>query len=117
MGITRGLPAGVLAPNLGLQITRLAAGTAIVCAVFTKADLIEALAQRAVLVAGAVPLGLVADHAHEFFGHSGRLSRFLLSGNGTMVDGLAIEIASGARRSRKKSRGLAGFIDPAKLGC
>jgi hypothetical protein len=85
-----GLPAGVLAANLGLQVASLAAGAAIVNAVFTQADFIEALAQSAVLVARAAPLRLVADHAHKFFGHGGRLSRFRLSGNGPMVDGLAV---------------------------
>jgi hypothetical protein len=86
-----GLPAGVLASNLGLQVASLAAGAAVVNAVFTQADFIEALAQSAVLVAGAAPLRLVADHAHKFFGHGGRLSRFRLSGNGPMVDGLAVK--------------------------
>ncbi|MGZ7061112.1 MAG: hypothetical protein ACXVJU_17655, partial [Candidatus Angelobacter sp.] len=87
----RGLPAGVLAPDLGLQVTGFAAGTAVVNAVFAQADFIEALAQRAIPVAGAASFGLVADHAHEFLGHSGRLSRFGFSGNGPMVDGLAVE--------------------------
>lgn len=53
--IDRGLPAGAFAANLGLQIAGFAAGTAIVCAVFAQADLIKALAQHAVLVAGAGP--------------------------------------------------------------
>jgi hypothetical protein len=86
-----GLPVGIFASNLGLQVASLAAGAAVVNAVFTQADFIEALAQSAVLVAGAAPLRLVADHAHKFFGHGGRLSRFRLSGNGPMVDGLAVK--------------------------
>lgn len=49
------LPAGALAANLGLQIAGFAAGTAIVGAVFAQADLIKALAQHAVFVAGAGP--------------------------------------------------------------
>jgi hypothetical protein len=73
-----------------LQVTGLAAWTAIINAVFAQADFIEALAQSAVLVAGATSLRLVADHAHEFLGHSGRLSRFWLPGNAPMVDGLAV---------------------------
>jgi hypothetical protein len=84
-----GLPTGTLAADLGLQVASFAAGSAVVNAVFTKADFIKALAQRAVFVAGAGSLRLVADHAHEFFGHGRRLSRFWLTGNGTMVDGLA----------------------------
>jgi hypothetical protein len=80
-----------------LQITSLATGAAIVNAVFAQANFIEALAQSAVLVAGAASLRLVADHAHEFLGHGGRLSRFGFSGNGPMVDGLAV---SGGERLR-----------------
>jgi hypothetical protein len=85
------LPAGALAANLGLEVAGFAAGAAIVNAIFTQADFIEALAQRAVFVAGARSLRLVADHAHEFFGHGGRLARFALSGNKPMVDGLAVD--------------------------
>ncbi|MGC2745205.1 MAG: hypothetical protein WA672_18705 [Candidatus Angelobacter sp.] len=86
-----GLPTGVLAADLGLQVTSLAAGTAIINAVFAQADFIKALAQGAVLVTGAASFRLIADHAHEFFGHGGRLSRFGASGNGPMVDGLAVK--------------------------
>lgn len=85
------LPAGAFAADLGLQIARFTAGTAIVNAVFTQADFIEALAQRAIFVAGAASLRLVANHAHEFFGHGGRLSRFRVSGNRPMVDDLAAD--------------------------
>jgi hypothetical protein len=84
-----------------LQITSLAAGAAIVNAVFTQADFIEALAQSAVLVAGAASLRLVADHAHEFLGHGGRLSRFGLSGNGPMVNGLAVSVGKPAAADEK----------------
>lgn len=76
------LPARTFAAYLGLQVTGFAAGAAIVNAVFAQADFIEALAQRAVFIAGACPLRLVAHHAHEFFGHGGRLARFAFSGNG-----------------------------------
>jgi hypothetical protein len=76
------LPTGTLAADLSLQVTCFPAGTAIVNAVFTQADFIEALAQRAIFIAGAASLRLVANHAHEFFGHGGRLARFALSGNG-----------------------------------
>jgi hypothetical protein len=82
------LPTGTLAADLGLQVTRFPAGAAIVNAVFAQTDFIEALAQRAIFVAGAASLWLVADHAHELFGHGGRLSRFGVSGNGPMVDDL-----------------------------
>jgi hypothetical protein len=58
-----------------LQIASFTAGAAIVNAVFAEADFIEALAQRAIFIAGAASLRLVADHAHKFFGHGGRLSR------------------------------------------
>jgi len=73
-----------------LQVAGFAAGTAIVGAVFAQADLIKALAEHAVLVAGAGPFRLVTDSAHEFLGHSGRVPRFGFSGQGTMVDGLAV---------------------------
>jgi len=72
-----------------LQVAGFTARAAIINAVFTQADFIEALAQRAVFIAGAASLRLVANHAHEFFGHGGRLARFALSGNGPMVDDLA----------------------------
>lgn len=72
---------------LGLQIARFTAGTAIVNAVFTQADFIKALAQRAVFIAGAASLRLVTDHAHEFFGHGGRLSRISRLGNTPFVLG------------------------------
>src|SRR6267154_4766133 len=101
------LPAGILAADLGVQVTGIAAGRAVVGAVLTQADFKEALAKHAVLVAGASPFQLVTDPAYKFFGHNGRLARFGFWSNGTMVDGLAIEIASDARRSREKSRGLA----------
>jgi hypothetical protein len=81
------LPAGALAADLGLQIARFPARAAIVNAVFAQADFIEALAQGAVFVAGAASLWLVADHAHEFFGHGGRLSRISRSGNTPFVLG------------------------------
>jgi hypothetical protein len=92
--ITSGLPAGVLAPDLGLKITGLAAGTAIIDAVFAQANFIETLAQAAVFVAGAGSFRLIANHALEFPGHSGRLARFGVSGNRTMVDGLAMDVAA-----------------------
>jgi hypothetical protein len=114
------LPTGVLAPNLGLQVTSFAARTTIVNAVFAQADFVEALAQRAVLVTGAGSFWLVADHAHEFLGHSGRLSRIRLSGNGTMVDGLAViagKNKSKAAFHKTYLRQARGFIDPAKPGC
>ena len=99
-----------------MQVASFAAGTAVINTVFTQADFIEALAQRAILVAGAASFRLVADHAHEFFGHVRRLSRFRLPGNGPMVDGPAVEggllrrktqvwntIRSAALESSKKS--------------
>jgi hypothetical protein len=84
-----GLPIGGLGADLGLQVTGLAARTAIVGAVLTKTNFIEALAQHAVLVAAARPFRLVTDSADEFLGHGGRVSRFNGPGNGTMVDVLA----------------------------
>jgi len=84
---TSKLPAGALASHLGLQVAGFAAGAAIVNAVFTQADFIEALAQRAVLVAGATPLRLIANHAHEFFGHGRSLARFCHAGNTPFVLG------------------------------
>lgn len=81
------LPTGALASDLGLQVTRFPAGAAIVNAVFAQTDFIEALAQRAVFVAGAASLCLVADHAHEFFSHGERLSRFSRAGNTPFVLG------------------------------
>ena len=81
-----------------MQITGFAAWTAVMNTVFAKADFIEALAERAVLVAGAASLRVVADHAHEFFGHGGRLSRIRLCSNGPMVDDLAVS----ARESGKQ---------------
>jgi hypothetical protein len=68
-----------------LQVASFPAGTAIIDAVLTQTDLIQALAEAAILVTGAASLRVIADHAHEFLGHSGRLTRFLSSGNGTMV--------------------------------
>jgi hypothetical protein len=59
-----------------LQITGFAARAAIIDAVLTQSNLIKALAQATVFVAGAASLRLIADHAHEFFGHGGRLARF-----------------------------------------
>lgn len=94
-GIECCLPDGVLVPDLGLQIAGFAAGTTIVYAVFAQADFKEALAQRAVFVAGTGPFRLVTDHAHVFLGHNGRLARFGGSGNGTMVDDPAAQ--SGAK--------------------
>ncbi len=79
--IDQKLPAGVLAADLGLEVAGFAAGTAIVNAVFTQADFIQALAKRAVLVAGAGPLLLVAHHAFEFLGHGGRVTQFPCAGN------------------------------------
>jgi hypothetical protein len=126
---------------LGLQVARFATGAAIVNAVFAQADLKQALAQRAVFVAGAASFRLVADHAHKFLGHSGRLARFGGSGNGTMVDGPAVIAALPRTPSRLKSSWnqhqlkegtsivvkegtflmwydkQASFIDPAKRGC
>jgi len=81
------LPTGALATDLGLQIASFTAGAAIVNAVFAEADFIEALAQRAIFIAGAASLRLVAYHAHEFFGHGGRLSRISRSGNTPFVLG------------------------------
>jgi hypothetical protein len=81
------LPAGALATDLGLQIASFTAGAAIVNAVFAETDFIEALAQRAIFIAGAASLRLVANHAHEFFGHGGRLSRISRSGNTPFVLG------------------------------
>jgi hypothetical protein len=81
------LPAGALAAYLGLQIARFPAGAAIVNAIFTQADFVEALAERAIFIAGAASLRLVADHAHEFFGHGGRLSRISRAGNTPFVLG------------------------------
>ena len=86
-------PTGALATDLGLQIASFTAGAAIVNAVFTQADFVETLAQGAVFVAGAASLRLVANHAHEFFGHGGRLSRLRLARQGTMVGDLAERIA------------------------
>jgi hypothetical protein len=100
-----------------LQVTSFAAGTTVVGTVLAQADFIKTLAQYAVFVAGAGSFRLIADPAYKFFGHNGRLSLFGLWGNGPMVDGLAMGIGKGARRSVEKSRGLAGFIDPAKRGC
>jgi hypothetical protein len=54
--MTVDLPAGALASDLSLQVASFAARTAIVCAVFTQADLKEALAQATIFVAGAGPL-------------------------------------------------------------
>jgi hypothetical protein len=84
-------PTGALAADLGLQVAGFPAGAAIVNTVFAEADFIEALAQRAVFVAGAASLRLVANHAHEFFSHGGRLSRFRVYGNRPMVDDLAVD--------------------------
>jgi hypothetical protein len=125
-----GLPTGILATDLGFKVTGFAAGTAIVNAVFAQADFIETLAQTAVFVAGAGSLRLIANHALKFPGHSGRLTRFGVSGNRTMVDGLAMEIGAAALRGRGKSCGTTGswvskltyygtvsFIDRAKRGC
>ena len=102
-GSNRRSPTGAFAAHLGLEVAGFAAWTAIVNAVLTQADFIEALAQTAVLVAGAGSLRLVADHAHKFFGHGGRLSRFWLSGNGPMVDDLAVDEV---RMQKDKSRGF-----------
>jgi hypothetical protein len=76
------LPTGTLASDLGLQVAGFTAGAAIVNAIFTQADFIEALAQRAIFIAGAASFRLIAHHAHEFFCHAARLARFGLSGNG-----------------------------------
>jgi hypothetical protein len=94
-----------------LQVTGFAAGRTVIGAVFAQAYLVEALAQHAVFIAGAGTFRQVADAAYEFFGHSGRLSRFGYSGNGTMVDDLAMdgELVLDSRSS--------GFIDPGKHGC
>jgi hypothetical protein len=101
------LPAGILAPDLCFEVTSFAAGTTVVGTVLAQADFIKTLAQYAVFVAGAGSFRLVTDPAYKFFGHNGRLARFGVSGNGPMVDGLAMEIVPGARRSGEKSRGLA----------
>ena len=87
-----------------MQIAGFAAGTAVINTVFTQADFIEALAERAVLIAGAASFRLVADHAHEFFGHVRRLSRFGLPGNGPMVDDLAVTIAEEFRIGKISAR-------------
>ena len=84
-----------------MQVAGLAAWTAVINAVFTQADFIEALAQSAILVTGAASLRLVADHAHEFLGHGGRLARFGFSGNGPMVDGLAVSGGNPAAADEK----------------
>ena len=91
------LPTRALASDLGLQVTRFAAGAAIVGAVLAQADLIKALAEHAVFVAGACPFRLVTDRAHEFLGHSRRVPRFGFSEQGTMVDGLAVALTVGVR--------------------
>lgn len=59
---------------LRLHVASFAAGTAIIVAVLTQADLVEALAETAVFIAGAAPLRLVADAADKFLGHPGRLA-------------------------------------------
>jgi hypothetical protein len=97
---SNGLPTGALAADLGLQVAGFPTGSAVINSIFTQADFIEALAESAVLIAGAGPLRLVADHARKFFGHSRRLSRFCLSGNGPMVDGLAGNGGRGACRGK-----------------
>jgi hypothetical protein len=98
------LPTGTFAPDLSLKVAGFPAGTAIVNAVFAQADFIKALAQGAVLVAGAASFRLIADHAHEFFGHCGRLSRFGAPGNGPMVDGLAVSIAEEVQDRQDKHK-------------
>ena len=68
-----------------MQVAGFPAGTAIINAVLTQTDLIQALAEAAILVTGAASFRVIADHAHEFPGHSGRLARFGGFSNGTMV--------------------------------
>jgi hypothetical protein len=75
-----------------LQVAGFPAGTAIINTVLTQTDLIQALAEAAILVTGAASLRVIADHAHELFGHGGRLARFSGFGNGSMVDGPAIAL-------------------------
>jgi hypothetical protein len=89
--ITDRLPIGGFASNLGLQVAGFATGTAIVDTVFAQAGVIQALAQRAVFVAGAASFRLFTDQALEFFGH--RREIIAISGfrQWPMVDGPVVE--------------------------
>jgi hypothetical protein len=78
-----------------LQVTGFTAGRAIINAVFAQADVMEALAERAIFIAGAASLRLVTHHAAKVFRHDRRLARFGGWGNGPMVDGLAEHSAKG----------------------
>jgi hypothetical protein len=57
-----------------LQVTGFTAGRAIVNAVFAQADVMQALAERAVFVAGATSLRLVTQHADKVFRHKREIS-------------------------------------------
>jgi hypothetical protein len=54
---------------LRFQVASFPAGLAVVLAVLAQADLVKALAEPAVALAVAFPLGLLADHANEILGH------------------------------------------------
>jgi hypothetical protein len=84
-----GLPDRLGIPRRGLQVTGFTAGRAIIYAVFAQADVMQALAERAIFIAGAASLRLVTHHAGKVFRHNRRLARFCGWGNGPMVDGLA----------------------------
>ena len=77
---------GISVSHLGLQITGFTAGRAIVDTVFAEANVMEALAKRAVFITGAASFRLITEHAGKIFGHSRRLARFGSNGNGPMVD-------------------------------
>ena len=72
------LPGSVLC----LEVAGFAAGNAVVHAIFTEANVIQALAQAAVFDAGTGPFRHFADAATKLIGHSGRLARFALRSNG-----------------------------------
>ena len=69
-----------------MQVTGFTAGRAIVNAVFAQADVMEALAERAVFVAGAASLRLVTHHADKVFRHKREISA--IQGLRQRVDGL-----------------------------
>ncbi len=60
---------------MGLEIAGFATWTAVVKAVFTEANVVEALAQAAEPIALAALLGKVADGALKQLRHERRLSR------------------------------------------
>ena len=94
---------------LRFHVAGLAAGAAVIVAVFAQAGVVRALAQAAVADALTASLREVADRADKLLGHRRRLARFGSYGNNTIV-------LRPAEKSLDFREGTAPELTPVKRG-